>query len=234
MTWTTIFDQIVENIYNGIYRENTKLPSENQLAEQYGITRHEVRKVYERLTEMGYIVSEQGKGRYFKSKSDKVMFYLNEHGSFTDKMKKVGCKLNTVNINLQEVQDAPRINKKLQLKEENKLYKIQKLRIINDEPGAIHISFVSDKIFENIEEEGPTITSMFSYFKQKGYEKLYHIESNFQLMMPTNFERDILKCPNLVPVMVLETTCCSEENNEPIEFMRSIYRGDRFVFNMDD
>ncbi|MCD5414027.1 MAG: GntR family transcriptional regulator [Clostridiales bacterium] len=83
--WMKIVDDIVESIRNGEYAVDGQLASENKLTKIYSSTRHDVRKAYERLTEMGYVYSKQGKGHYYKSKHDRIELLLEGDTSFTEK-----------------------------------------------------------------------------------------------------------------------------------------------------
>ncbi|MBN2222661.1 MAG: GntR family transcriptional regulator, partial [Vallitaleaceae bacterium] len=194
-----IVDDIVKDISNGEYSPDEKLPSENELALKYKTTRYDVRKAFDRLTEMGYIYSLQGKGRYYQSKKSKIELLLTGDESFTDKMIRSGYLLETHNIQFTELMKAPKARAKLGVSKENRVFKISRLRMIDGEPAAIHISFVSDKLFPTMCDDGKEIRSMFEYYKQHGYNEYYYRESNLQTMIPTRYERELLNCPSLVP-----------------------------------
>jgi len=224
-----IIDDIIKDISNGEYDADEKLPSEHYLVKKYNTTRYDVRKAFERLTEMGYIYSIQGKGRFYKSKKSKIELLLTGAESFTDKMTQSGYNLVTNNVHFTELKKAPKTRKKLGVDESARVFKISRLRIIDDEPAAIHISYISDKLFKNIGVEGLTITSMFGYYKKRGYSEFYFKESTIQTLLPTQYEREILKCPSLVPVLLLESQCYDQHSGELLEVTKVIYRGDKFV-----
>lgn len=231
--WMEILDDIIMGITNGEYRADIQLPSENMLAEKYNATRYDVRKSYERLTEMGYIYSVQGKGRYYKSKHDKIELILKSSSvshSFTSKMAEKGYDLETINIDFSELPSSHKIREELNVGKNDKVYKISRLRIIGNVPSALHISYVSDKIFKYVKSDGPNIISIFNYYKQHGYENFYYKESDLQTMLPTKYEREILNCPSLVPILLLESKCIDKDSNQILDVTKRIYRGDRFVY----
>lgn len=230
--WMEILDDIITGITNGEYRSDVQLPSENMLAEKYNVSRYDVRKSYERLAEMGYIHSIQGKGRYYKSKHDKIELILKSRSvsnSFTSKMKEQGYDLKTINIDFTELSPSHKIREELNVSEKGKIYKLSRLRIIDDVPSALHISYVSDEIFKSIKNDGPNIISIFNYYKQHGYENFYYKESDLQTMLPTKYERKILNCPSLVPIILLESKCIDSDSHQILDVTKRIYRGDRFV-----
>lgn len=227
--WLEILDDIITGITNGEYQADIQLPSENMLAGQYHVTRYDVRKAYERLTEMGYIYSVQGKGRYYKSKHDKIELLLRGRESFTEKMVHKGLDLKTTNIDFSEIPRTHKICENLKISDHDKVFKLSRLRAIDNEPAALHITYVSDKIFRAIKDDGPNIVSMFDYYKQHGYDRFYYKQSDLQTLLPTKFEREILHCPSLVPIMLLESQCIDQDSHQVLDVTKRIYRGDRFV-----
>ncbi|MFO7888583.1 MAG: GntR family transcriptional regulator [Eubacteriales bacterium] len=228
--WMIVLDDLVENIIAEEHEPDMKLPSESDLVAKHKVSRYDVRKAYDRLEEMGYIYSIQGKGRYYKSKNDKIRLVLAGDISFTEKMKNLGYDLRTENIYFKELKNANKIKRRMNLHDIDKVFKVSRLRIIDKIPSAIHISYVSDKYLKNIKIDGPYIKSMFNYYKKHNYDDFYFKESVLQTLLPTKFERYILKCPSLVPVMLLESQCIDKLSDNILELTKIIYRGDRFIY----
>lgn len=228
--WMMVLDDLVESIIAEEYEPDMKLPSESDLVAKHKVSRHNVRKAYNRLEEMGYIYSVKGKGRYYKSKHDKILLFLAGDISFTEKMNNMNYDLKTENIRFKEIKNGNKIKRRMNLEDQDKIFKISRLRIINQIPSAIHISYVSNKYLKNIQFEGPNIKSMFKYYKENGYSDFYFKESVLQSLLPTKFEREILQCPSLVPIMLLESQCIDKKTDRILEITKIIYRGDRFMY----
>lgn len=63
-----LVDVLTLTINEGVYKPNERLPSENELADQYKIPRIVVRKAYEQLQERGLVYAKQGKGSYVQAR----------------------------------------------------------------------------------------------------------------------------------------------------------------------
>ena len=61
-------DQLAEDIANGVYAPGSKLPSETELIETYGVSRPTVRQAGAELRKMGLVVSEHGKGSFVRQR----------------------------------------------------------------------------------------------------------------------------------------------------------------------
>ena len=154
---TIILDNLIADINNGIYKANDKLPSENELADLYYVPRIKVRKACERLEEMGYIYSEQGRGRYLKDRQQQIELVLSGKESFSKKMLDKGYDLITTNICCESIKFNDDIYKELRITKKDEVYKIVRLRIVNSRPIAIHISYVTSSVFRDINEEGAKV-----------------------------------------------------------------------------
>ena len=75
-SWEPVVDYLLENMQKQTYKKDERLPSEHELAQRFDLTRIEVRKAYDRLKEMGYVYSQQGKGNYYAGYLEKVELVL--------------------------------------------------------------------------------------------------------------------------------------------------------------
>ena len=71
-TWEDILDIFISDIKKQKYGKDQKIPAENETAAKYGVTRNEVRMVYKKLKEMGYIYSIQGHGSFYSGRRIKI------------------------------------------------------------------------------------------------------------------------------------------------------------------
>lgn len=62
--YVSLMEELKNKILSGEIRSGEKLPSENELAQEYGISRHTVRKALAILANDGYITTEHGKGTF--------------------------------------------------------------------------------------------------------------------------------------------------------------------------
>lgn len=59
-----IFEEIKSAIEEGVYAPKERIPSEPELAAQYGVSRITVRRAVEDLCAEGYLVKQQGRGTF--------------------------------------------------------------------------------------------------------------------------------------------------------------------------
>src|SRR5690606_1367982 len=73
---TRILDELMGKISSKQFKAGQKLPSENELANHYGVPRMTVRAALTKLEERGHIFSKQGKGRFLKEESIQIQLHL--------------------------------------------------------------------------------------------------------------------------------------------------------------
>lgn len=61
-----IFDQMISQIVNGVWKPGDKIPSENELASIMGVSRISVREAMQKLTAIELIETHRGKGSFVK------------------------------------------------------------------------------------------------------------------------------------------------------------------------
>ncbi len=79
-----IYDGIFGLIVSGEFTENSRLPSETELARRFGASRPVVREALARLRDDGLIVSRQGSGSYVTRRPDDAVLRFVPVGSIAD------------------------------------------------------------------------------------------------------------------------------------------------------
>ncbi|CAM4233495.1 GntR family transcriptional regulator [Paenibacillus alkaliterrae] len=225
-----IVDKFIFDIRAGIYEPDDKLPSENELADLFKVPRMTARKAYATLQELGYIYSKQGKGSYVKNRRQQIPLVLSGNMSFSKKMTEFGYNYQSRNIFCEKVPYNKKIYQELEVGEETWVYRIGRLRLIEQRPIALHTSYVAVSSFGDIAEAGRHITSMFDYYNSKGYTELESKTTELSVAFPSKNERELLECSSLVPLLMLESGCVDKRTGKILEHTKTLYRSDYFTY----
>lgn len=71
-----VYQQLEQCILEGIWQPGEKIPSENTLAEQLGVSRVTIRNALQRLSSIGLVEARQGGGTYVKVNDEGQMLQL--------------------------------------------------------------------------------------------------------------------------------------------------------------
>lgn len=118
------------------YQEGDKLPSEREMAEQYGVQRATVRDAYHILEEEGIIEIRERSGRYMRH--TRIKTSLEEIKSFREKLNDIGMKVKNklISFEIIEIVYANEFESKA-LKVDQMTALIKKHGITYDEEGNI-------------------------------------------------------------------------------------------------
>jgi len=138
---------IIRNkIIDGKYKKEGPLPSENELSEEYDVSRNTIRMALRELVvNEGLIVSRKGEGYFVaKPKLEQNLFrFYNFAKDFSKGQNSV-----VSNVIKKEVVTAPKyIAKKLDVLVNSPIHKIVRVRIYNGEPLVYETSYISVKKF---------------------------------------------------------------------------------------
>lgn len=225
-----IVDKIVYLIVSGKYNAHDKLPSENDVAEKFEVPRITARRAYERLEELGYIYKIQGKGSYVKDRYKQIELVLSGDVSFSQKMEEKGYNFQSKTIFCKEIKYNKKIFDYLETDQADSVFKVGRLRFIDQQPIALHISYVSKSVFEDIDAVGMKIKSMFKYYNSKGYTEFHSKPSFLSVSFPTKLQRKLLNCTYLIPLLVSESGCMDKRTSTVLEYRKIFYRSDCFSY----
>lgn len=230
-TWETIADTLIKEFQKDLYAKDEKMPSENKMAVRFHVSRSEIRKAYERLKELGYVYSMQGCGSFFSGKREKIRLSMSDE-SFTSKMKALGLNFETRNMGCRKISGDSLIHSMLDINFEEPVYKIARIRLLNGEPAAIHISYLAEDLFPRIAQEGRDITSMYDYIRSCGFCHLKSDNAQLAVSSLSKKERTLLNIKGYAPCLVLTCRCVTLPGDTVVEVSRTIYRSDKFIFEL--
>jgi GntR family transcriptional regulator len=64
LLWQQVYDDLMSEIRSGVLAVDDRLPSEFELAEQYGVSRDVIRRAKEELAAEGWLIVLQGRGTF--------------------------------------------------------------------------------------------------------------------------------------------------------------------------
>lgn len=146
-TVVPLYMQIAEDIKTKIEKKelapNSRIPTELELSEAYGVSRITIRKALELLVEDEILVRRQRIGTFVSDK--KVSRSLNSFMGFSQSCELSGGRPGTKFLSAELVKARPSDVKALRLPEEDKVIRIRRLRYCNDIPVILEENFFLKK-----------------------------------------------------------------------------------------
>ena len=199
------------------------IPAERQLATELGFSRLTLRAALDELVRDGYLDRRHGSGTYVTEPKIAQPLTLT---SFSDDMRRRGMTPGSKTLELTTILAGARLSHRLGVPPEARLVRVKRLRLADNIPMAMEVLHVAEQLV-------PGLTR--ADFERSFYELLRQrygitIASGTQSIEPTltnEEESQVLGVPLHTPAFLFERTTVSE-SGRIIEFVRSIYRGDRY------
>jgi GntR family transcriptional regulator len=200
------------------------IPSERQLTSDLGVSRLTVRAALDELVRDGYLDRRHGSGTYVTEPKIAQPLSLT---SFSEDMRRRGMVPGSRTLELTTTTAGARLAHRLGVSPEAKLIRVKRLRLADAKPMAMEVLHVPEVLVPGLNKA--------DFENQSFYELLQErygitITTGTQTIEPTvtnEEESEVLGVPLHTPAFLFERTTVSE-SGRIVEFVRSIYRGDRY------
>lgn len=223
-----IHQAILEKIENQEWPAGTLIPPERELAEQYGVSRMTMRNALAALTRAGKLIREVGRGTFIANR--RITQTLTNLTSFSEEMKMRGMKPGSQLLRMWVEKADPTIALKLECSIETPIFSLERVRLADDQPMAIekvHLQFKGCARLLEFDFSGSLynlLTSKFGIIPQ-------HARQQIQARVCTPDESVRLGIPRKSPVLNLSRLTYAQDN-VPFEFTESVYRSDKYIFDI--
>lgn len=219
---------IIENIENGTWKPGDKIPSEHQLIEEHNVSRNTVKKAIEDLVKEGAIYRVQGLGTFVNT--PKIEHSLSGFYSFSKVLKEKGLRPKDIILDLKTEKASQKIANALQLKKGEEVIVLQRLRCANDEPIILESSYLPKRLIDDMSKLRMVgETSLYDILADEFAVFITSAKETFEPVLIKDFEAARLGVTEGNPALLLERVAFNEKK-QPVEFCKSIVRGDRCRF----
>ena len=202
----------------------TAIPSERQLSADLGVSRLTLRAAVDDLVRQGYLVRRRGSGTYVQQ--PKITQELTMT-SFSEEMRRRGMVPGSRTLSMTVELAGARLGRLLRVSPSEKILVIKRLRLADGETMAIETLHVRESLVPGLT---PTDLEEHSFYELLANRYEITTVGGVQTIEPTvtnEEESSTLGVPLHSPAFLFERTTRAE-NDEIVEFVRSIYRGDRY------
>lgn len=220
-----IQDNIVELIENNLLNSGDALPAERLLSDYYQVNRMTVRQAIEALVQKGLLYKKHGAGTFVSEKNALQTFTPSVMG-FSQRMREAGLATTTHLLQRAVVVPSPIIAHRLRVTDGSKVLLIKRLRMANNEPLMIETSYLSYEQYPALAEEDLETQSLYHLLEALYNVRIVEAEHTLEPILTTPFETQHLGVEAQQPAMLVRVLAYTRDRT-PVEFSKSIVRGDR-------
>lgn len=223
---TPLYYQVQEileaKISTGEWGEGYQLPTEKELAHYFNVSTITVKRAVHELVNRGILYRIRGKGTFVSNHSkEKDLFNLVTFGH--EHEKKHPHKL--LHSTVERAQDII-VAKKLGLKPNQRVFKIHRLKIDNNEPAALEYSYL---VYDHCPDFSPSLIEnelIYNVIESYCGVQLEKAKIYFSTTVADQYEADRLNIKEGMPLIVLERTTYLSQH-QPVEYSKFVVRQDK-------
>ena len=226
-----VAQSLVERIQQGIYSNMQRLPSEYQLADEYGVSRLTVRKAIERLVTAKILVKDPGKVTYIVSTNSSNTVERGRMGlqSFTEAAETYGKQSRTQVLDYQPLtQPDQRMEEKLNLRNnpQPEVDELVRLRFWDDDPMTIEDIVILHKYVAN-HQKNDFKHSLFQILAET--VEIAYSNQEIEAIKVDEKLAKLLHVQEGDPILCVHSLTYTADG-QPIFYDTSYYRADKYTF----
>src|SRR6266699_3989310 len=200
------------------------IPAERQLALDLGVSRLTVRAALDELVRDGYLDRRHGSGTYVTEPKIAQPLTLT---SFSDDMRRRGMTPGSRTIELTSTTAGARLAHRLGVSPEARLFRVKRLRLADSQPLAMDVLHVPESLVPGLTRQDFEDHSFYELLRNRYSITIASGTQSIEPTVTSDEESEVLGVPLHTPACLFERPTLSE-SGRIVEFVRSIYRGDRY------
>lgn len=227
---------ILQYINNINCTESFKLPSEENLSKEFGVSRTTIRAALNELANEGIIFRRHGKGTFVNKETLKLDISINRGNEITQIIKNRGYTPNIKILNCCIVDADTTLHNNLNVPINSPVIKIDKVFSANDNPCVYSVDYLPTNIFNttfNLDDLKTNKSSIYYILLNKYNIKIDWDKVNLSTTTNAKEEKlsDIFNCRNTVKSFMIISGINYDSNDYPIFLSIDYVDTDYISFN---
>jgi GntR family transcriptional regulator len=229
--YVQLSDLLAQEIGSGRILIGQLLPSEAELSERYGISRITVRQAMARLVHERLVRRERGRGTFaIGGKVETQVSQVNR--SFEEEMHNLRLPFRVRLLRYERMIPPPGVAATLQIPLGEEAYRLERLRLLRNQPFGIEIRYLPQMIGEKVPREHVRHGSVYTMIQEVLKGPVTRIQFVVSSLPASRSEARLLKTKIGAPLLVREHTYFASEDR-PVLAGTVVFRGDLYRFRFE-
>jgi GntR family transcriptional regulator len=225
--WAQLRTDLRRRLDAGAFDE--EFPGELALVDEYGVSRHTVRSALRDLRAEGIVVAERGR-RPRLAAHDLITQPLGTLYSLFALVEAAGLRQTSV-VRARDIRADGVIADRLLLEASTPLFHLERLRLAGDEPLALDSVWLPADLAAPLLEADFTHTALYHELATRAGVRLVGGQEHIRAVAPSRAEQRLLGLPRSVGALAIDRLGYTGDG--PVEWRRTLIRGDRFSLTAD-
>ncbi len=225
-----LYHQVRESLRDRIEADEwavgERIPAEKELAIQYGVSQITIKQALQHLAREGLVNRMQGKGTFV---SRPLTRNIPELVGFSAGFAQLGVEIETQVISKEIIKPGQGTVRRLQLQPGELVIELQRLRLKQGTPICLQTSYLVHDLCRPLLNYDLGRESLFDLLSKVCNLELVKAEETLNAVAVDDYEGKVLQIPEGSPAF-LARRITFHKTGQPVEYVKSILRGDQCKF----
>ncbi len=228
-TYSRIYGELRQRIDSGELAPGSRMETEMELRQRYGVSRETVRRALSMLESEGYIKRKVSAGTFVREKKAQYAS-ARYHESFTEQMQRLGKIPSSQIRSIEILTDPPnQVASAMALEDGEKIYRVKRVRLGDGIPMAYEIAYIRQCCCPNLHTMLLEDTSLYKLYEGCYHLKMDQIEVKIEAIMADSIVQKLLDLKNSSAVLKM-TSLMHLEDGTALYYVISYHAGDKYEY----
>ncbi|HEY6943654.1 MAG TPA: GntR family transcriptional regulator [Candidatus Acidoferrum sp.] len=216
--------RFLEQIRSGALKAGQPLPSEQQIASRLRVSRMTARHALKGLCSLGVAYSERGRGTFVSR--IKLEKDFRQVLSFSEEMRMRGSRPRSTVLAFRKTQPDSQVAEALHLSSKEDVFLLRRVRLADSVPLCVECTHIPVRLCPDLQKTLDPGASLYRTLREHYGVQIDIADEVAEASLASAEEARLLRIPRKAPVFRFTRTAYFR-SGEPVEFVKSVYRGDR-------
>lgn len=222
-----IAEVLLDQIESGELAPGDRLPSEREMSEGLGVNRMTLRQALGLLETQGLLIRRRGDGTYVAR--PKVERQAAQLVPFTRGIERRGYSPGAKILTFEKRPAEAAVARELAIPVSALVYYVRRLQLLNQEPVMLERFSLPARRFPGLDRHDLSARSAYDVMEKEYGVAVAQAHQSLEPVVATEHEAELLEVEPGAPLM-LERRLGLDRDDQPVEYGKDLYRGDRFRF----
>lgn len=219
---------IRKDVEDGVYKPGDRLPVERELQDHFQVSKMTIRHALQLLQQQGVIRIERSRGAFV---IDLQVQRSKEILGLTELLEREGLKSHSKVVHLDRISPDRQIQEMMNIKEDDEIYYLHRIRYADDEAIAIEYSYINAKYCPGLEMFNLEEFSLYDIFYEHYKMHIAWAKDEISADNIRGEDAKILLQAKSGPALIVHNTAYDTDDTS-IEFTRTIYNYKTFTYQI--
>jgi GntR family transcriptional regulator len=215
-----IREALLQEIQQKKFQKGQQLPTEEELSREFNVSRMTVRQALGEMVREGVLERRRGIGTFVVSQH--MTRHYTRLNSFYEEAQDQGLKPSSVIVEMKIIPADEEVAAKLDINGGDEVHFIKRLRMLNDDPIALHLVRLPCKLFPGLRQDHLS-GSLYSFYQEQNKPATWGLQ-RIEARVATHEQSQLLKLPKNAPILYSGRVTYTR-NDVPIEWVEAFAGG---------